>query len=36
MVSERVIEADLDKIRAILDMSALRTEIDIRDFLGRL
>ncbi|RVW19312.1 hypothetical protein CK203_093773 [Vitis vinifera] len=34
MVSERGIEADLDKIRAILDMPAPRTKIEIRDFLG--
>ena len=36
MVSERGIEADLDKIRAILDMLAPRTEREIRGFLGRL
>ena len=36
MVSERGIEADLDKIRAILDMPALRTEREVRGFLGRL
>ena len=36
MVSERGIEAYLDKIRAILDMPVLRTEREIRGFLGRL
>ena len=36
MVSERGIEVDSDKIRAILDMPAPRTERDIRGFLGRL
>ena len=36
MVSERGIEADLDKIRAILDMPASRTEREVRGFLGRL
>ena len=36
MISERGIEADLDKIRAILDMSPPQTEIEIRGFLGRL
>ncbi|KAL6350182.1 hypothetical protein AAG906_004122 [Vitis piasezkii] len=36
MVSERGIEADPDKIRAILDMPAPRTEREIRGFLGRL
>ena len=36
MVNERGIEVDLDKIRVILDMPALRTEIEIRGFLGRL
>ncbi|RVW56730.1 Transposon Ty3-I Gag-Pol polyprotein [Vitis vinifera] len=36
MVSERVIEADLDKIRAIFDMPIPRTEREIRGFLGRL
>ena len=34
MVSERGIEADPDKIGAILDMPALRTEREIRGFLG--
>ncbi|WJZ86433.1 hypothetical protein VitviT2T_005887 [Vitis vinifera] len=36
MVCKRGIEADSDKIRAILDMSAPRTEREIRGFLGRL
>ena len=36
MVSERGIEVDPDKIRAILDMPAPSTEREIRDFLGRL
>ena len=36
MVSERGIEADPDKIRAILDMLELRIEREIRGFLGRL
>ncbi|RVW91302.1 hypothetical protein CK203_035489 [Vitis vinifera] len=36
MVSERGIEVDPDKIRAIIDMSASRTEREIRGFLGRL
>ena len=36
MVSERGIEANPDKIRAILDMPALRTEREVRGFLGRL
>ena len=36
MVSERGIEVDPDKIRVILDMPAPRTEIEVRDFLGRL
>ena len=36
MVSERGIEVDPDKIRAILDIPALRTEREIRGFLGRL
>ena len=36
MVSERDIEADLNKIKAILDMPALRTEREITGFLGRL
>ena len=36
MVSKRGIEADSDKIRAILDMSAPRTKREIRGFLGRL
>ena len=36
MVSERGIEADPDKIRAIFDMLVQRTEREIRGFLGRL
>ena len=36
MVSERGIEVDLDKIRAILDMPASRTEREVKGFLGRL
>ena len=36
MVSEKGIEADPDKIRAILDMPAPRTEREVRGFLGRL
>ena len=36
MVNERGIEVDLDKIRAILDIPALRSEREIRGFLGRL
>ena len=36
MVSERGIEVDLDKIKAILDMPAPRIEREIRGFLGRI
>ena len=36
MVSERGIQVDPDKIRAILDMPASRTEREVRGFLGRL
>ena len=36
IVSERGIEVDPENIRAILDMPALRTEREIRGFLGRL
>ena len=36
MVSERGIKVDSYKIRAILDMPALRTEREVRGFLGRL
>ena len=36
MVSERGIEVDPDKIRAILDMPAPRTEREVKGFLGRL
>ena len=36
MVSERGIEVDLDKIKAILDILVLKTEKEIKGFLGRL
>ena len=36
IVSEQGIEIDPEKIRAILDMPAPRTEKEIRGFLGRL
>ncbi|KAJ9697179.1 hypothetical protein PVL29_009102 [Vitis rotundifolia] len=36
MVSERGIEVDPDKIKAILDMPTPKTEKEIRGFLGRL
>ena len=36
IVSESGIEVDPEKIRAILDMPTLRTEKEIRGFLGRL
>nr|CAN65175.1 hypothetical protein VITISV_029768 [Vitis vinifera] len=36
MVSEQGIEVDPDKIKAILDMPAPKTEKEIRSFLGRL
>ena len=36
IVSERDIEVDPDKIKAILDMPAPKTEKEIRGFLGRL
>ena len=36
MISERGIEAYVDKIRAILEMSPPQTETEIRGFLGRL
>ncbi|MCR2847796.1 reverse transcriptase-like protein [Weizmannia coagulans] len=36
IISERGIEADPEKIRAILDMSPPQTEAEIRGFLGRL
>ena len=36
IVSERGIEVDPEKIKAILDMPAPRTEKDIIGFLGRL
>ena len=36
MISERGIEVDLDKIKAILDMYVPRIEKEIRGFLGRL
>ncbi|WJZ95140.1 hypothetical protein VitviT2T_013930 [Vitis vinifera] len=36
IVNERGIEVDLENIRAILDMPAMRTKREIRGFLGRL
>ena len=36
IISERGIEVDLEKIKAILDMPAPRTKKEIRGFLGRL
>ena len=36
IVNERGIEADLDKIKVILDMPAPRTEREVKGFLGRL
>ena len=36
IVSERGVEVDPKKIKVILDMPALRTEREIRGFLGRL
>ena len=36
IVSERGIEVNPEKIKAILDMPALRNEKEIRGFLGRL
>ena len=36
IVSEQGIEVDAEKIKAILDMPALRTKKEIRGFLGRL
>ena len=36
MVSERGIEANPNKIKAILDTPMSRTEREVRDFLGRL
>ena len=36
MVSERGIEVNLDKIRAILDMFVPKTEKEVKGFLGRL
>ena len=36
MVSERFIEVDPDKIKAILDMPVPRTEKEIKGFLGKL
>ena len=36
IVSERGIEVDPEKIKAILDMPAPRTENEIKGFLGRL
>ena len=36
MVSQRGIEVDLDKIKAIVEMKPLKTEKEIRGFLGRI
>ena len=36
MVSERGIEVDPDKIKAILDILAPKAEREVRGFLGRL
>ena len=36
MVNERGIEVDLNKIKVILDMPVLKTEKEIRGFLGRI
>ena len=36
MISERGIEVDSDKIKAIHDMPPPRTETEIQGFLGRL
>ena len=36
MISEQGIEVNLDKIKVILNMLVLRTEKEIRGFLGRL
>ena len=36
MISKRGIEVNPDKIKAILDMPAPKTEKEIRGFLGRL
>jgi len=36
MVSQRGIEVNLDKIKAIMEMKPPRTENEIREFLGRI
>ena len=36
MVSQRGLEVDLDKIKAIVEMKPLRIEKEIRGFLGRI
>ena len=36
IVSQRGIEVDLDKIKAIVEMKPLRTKKEIRGFLGRI
>ena len=36
IISERGIEVDLEKIKAILNMPASRTEREIRGFIGKL
>ena len=36
MVSQRGIEVELDKIKAIVEMKPLRAEREIRGFLGRI
>nr|KYP75603.1 Transposon Ty3-G Gag-Pol polyprotein [Cajanus cajan] len=36
IVSEKGIEVDLDKVRAIIEMSPPRTEKEVRGFLGRM
>ena len=36
IVSQRGIKGDLDKVKAIQEMPASRTEKEVRDFLGRL
>ncbi|XP_019442385.1 PREDICTED: uncharacterized protein LOC109347115 [Lupinus angustifolius] len=35
-VSQKGVEVDLEKVKAIIEMSAPRTEKDVRGFLGRL
>jgi hypothetical protein len=36
MVSSQGIEVDLDKVKAIEDMSTLKIEIEVKSFLGCL